>query len=295
MGKDDFAGPYVHGSFGPKMTFERSEPVEIRMADSGVLRGHPMTYRALARDRAEMFLPGSFVSGLEAAALNLAHDRGLVIAEQPAALTFTDSPERLSLRAQLRKDSAAHRLVQRGTLKGLSVEFRAIEESRNADGVRVISAAHLAGVGLVDSGSYKTDLELRARGGFRVRDSWFRSRIPYRRTMQCRCQGPTCSSVEFEAGAFDDLGDTGDVLAVGGGGFGNVLGSLKRGTLVIEKGKAGLDIGLTNAETETARRIIESGKVAPIYARPILDLETSEYADVGASASFPKHRFGRFL
>ena len=40
----------------------------------------------------------------------------------------------------------------------------------------------------------------------------------------------------------------GDILAVGGGGFSNVLGSVRRGSLVLEAGaKDALRIGLTKS------------------------------------------------
>ena len=263
-------------------TVEQSAPVEFRMT-GGTLTGTAIRYGERAQDRAEMFLPGSFISGLDTAALNLQHDREHVIAEQPDELAFTNSVRSLALRAQLRPDSAEARLVSRGALRGLSVEFVAIKE-RQDRGLRVISKAHLAGVGLVDSGSYRTEVEIRQR----MAGAWFRATIPTERTMQCRCQGPTCTDVTFDQGAFVDVGEGGDVLAVGGGGFSNVLGSLKRGTLLVCQTKKGLQVGLTNRETDTARRIAESGGVAPIYARPILDLDASDFVDEGTTRRFTR-------
>ena len=155
-------------------TVEQSAPVEFRMT-GGTLTGTAIGYGERAQDRAEMFLPGSFISGLDTAALNLQHDREHVIAEQPDELAFTNSVRSLALRAQLRPDSAEARLVSRGALRGLSVEFVAIEE-RQDRGLRVISKAHLAGVGLVDSGSYRTEVEIRQR----MASAWFRATFPPR-------------------------------------------------------------------------------------------------------------------
>ena len=88
----------------------------------------------------------------------------------------------------------------------------------------------------------------------------------------------------FQPKSFD-LGE-GDTLAVGGGGFANVLGSLKRGTLIAEETRRGLQIGLTDDTTETAARIISDNKVAPMYARPILDLEQSKFTTTGGVRTF---------
>ena len=257
---------------------EHLAPVEARMA-GGDLHGTIISYGEIARDRPEMFLPGAFVSGLDTGALNLQHDREHVIAEQSNGLTFTDTVRSLDLRAQLRPDSAEARLIRRKALQGLSVEFVALEDRRD-NGLRVVSKAHFAGVALVDSGSYRSNLELRAR----MTDAWFLAEIPLGGSMECRCQGPDCTDVEFEAGAFDEmLADDGEVLAVGGGGFSNVLGSRKRGTLLLDKADDSLKVGLTSEHTETARQIVENARVAPIYARPILDLEASEYIDEGTT------------
>ena len=158
------------------------------------------------------------------------------------------------------------------------MEFVAKTETRNREGVRIISDAHLDGIGLVDMGSYQSRVELRK--------AWFRATIPTRSEMSCRCQGPECDRVMFLPNSFD-LGE-GDTLAVGGGGFSNVLGSLKRKTLIAEETRRGLQIGLTDDSTTTAKRIISDNKVAPMFARPILDLENSEYSDADGLRTFTR-------
>ena len=44
--------------------------------------------------------------------------------------------------------------------------------------------------------------------------------------------------------------------------------------------KRELEISLTNPNTDAARKVMQSGAVAPIYARPIIDDELSEFEDV---------------
>lgn len=247
-----------------------------------MLSGTVIRYGEVARDRPEMFQPGSFVSGLDRAALNLQHDQGTKVAEQPDRLTFTDSPEALHLRARLRRDSAEVRLVERRALRGLSVEFVALSESARG-GLRVIEKAHLHGVGLVDQGSYAgSEVELRQLGG------WLDGLIPANREVACECQGDDVCFVEFLDGAFDEtLASADEILAVSGGGFNRVLGSKRRGSLLLEATDEGLEVGLTEV-TPAARDVIESSRAAPFYARPILDDAASESVIEGRTRKFSK-------
>ena len=273
-------------------TVERRAAVEFRF-DGRTLTGPAVRYGDVATGPKgpERFERRAFVSGVESATLNLQHDRERVLAEQPDALALTDTALALDLRASLRPDGAESMLIRRGALRGLSVGFIALDEQRQ-DGLRVITRAHLDHVALVDRPAYPgSTVELRQA----FDRAWLDARIPVTQQLRCVCQGPTCDSVVFQPGAFDVLGDTGDVLAVGGGGFGNVLGSLKRGTVITETTKAGLRVGLTDQGTETARRVVESARVAPMYVRPILDLDASEYVQEGRVRTFSRAAVRAFL
>ena len=80
------------------------------------------------------------------------------------------------------------------------VEFiSAVSSAGTADGLRVISRAALPAIGLVDLGSYRNEIELRAA----FDDAWLTAEVvPTGGAMQCTCQGGGCDSVFFEAGAF---------------------------------------------------------------------------------------------
>ena len=249
-----------------------SHLVEARAAGDRLIG--EVVYNREALDRPEMFSPGAFTSQADPLVLRLQHDRG----RSPAATTedgtlaVEDTRTALKLEARLRPGSAEQQLVARGALQGLSVEFVAKNQETTPEGLRIIREAHLDGIGLVDKASYQSSVELRAK----LKESWFLATIFTNEPMACNCQGPECDRVQFEPGSFD-LGES--TLAVGGGGFGNVLGSMKRKTLIAQETDQGLEIGLTNPDTVTAQRIISDSKVADMFARPILDLEASEYTD----------------
>ena len=92
----------------------------------------------------------------------------------------------------------------------------------------------------MDMGSYRTELELRQMGA-----AWLTARrIDYGRRLQCTCQGGGCDQVQFDPGAFDGLGeDRPGLLAIGGEGFASILGSLRRGSLIVEDTRGALRLG----------------------------------------------------
>lgn len=268
-------------------TAERSAAVEFRVSGR-TLTGEAIRYGERALDRPERFTAGAFATREEPLALDIQHDRQTVVATTADRLRVTDTPEALRVEAELLPGSAAQRLVERRALRGLSVAFEALEEHR-AGGVRVIDRAHLVGIGLVDQGSYATTVELRA-----LEDAWLRAEIPTASRMACECAGPVCDSVLFEPDSFE-LGDGSDVLAFGGGGAQNILGSLRRGTLLVNQTRKGLTVGLTERGTDTARRIAEDARAAPMYVRPILDLDQSDFVEDEGLRTFSRASVRAFV
>ena len=139
--------------------------VELRADDSrqspGLLYGVLMRYGERAVDRPELFEPGSLTWPEGGIVLNRQHTRAnpimLVtpIVEGNEVRIDAALPDTVAGR-----DAAAE--VRSGLFRGLSVEFKATAQNI-VGGVRRITAAVLGGVGLVDSGSYGSAVEVRAR------------------------------------------------------------------------------------------------------------------------------------
>ena len=129
---------------------------EIRV-EGRKLTGTVMRYGEVSPSHKERFEPGSLrMAG--PVHLDLAHDRERVIAYHPGGgLELVDGDGSLELTAELPPIPAADRAlddIRAGKANGLSVEFRAVKESR-VDGVRVIEEAELRGVGIVTRPSYE--------------------------------------------------------------------------------------------------------------------------------------------
>ena len=111
-------------------------PVETRQA-GGRLVGE-VFYNRPARDRPEVFDVGAFDSVADPLNLTLQHDRerNPVATTADGTLEVRDTETSLRLAARLRPGSAEQRLLARGSLGGLSVEFVALggtPNQRNAD------------------------------------------------------------------------------------------------------------------------------------------------------------------
>ena len=136
---------------------------EIRLAE---VEGSPprlvgtlLALNVRAKDRAEMFLPGSVSWPEGGLVLNRQHQRGAPIMR----ITPTSSTTGLTVDQELPNTVAgrdAAEEIRGGLLTGLSVEFRAIQESI-VGGCRQIASAALSAAALVDSPSYPAPVEVR--------------------------------------------------------------------------------------------------------------------------------------
>ena len=121
----------------------------------------------------EMFLPGS-LTPVGDPYLNVMHLNGqdgkanVTLMRQSDGLAISQSPERVEIEATMPETREAQEvieLIEAGMLKGLSLEFNALEEE-TLNGVRVVRRAELAGVGIVDNPAY-TGAALELRNGRR--------------------------------------------------------------------------------------------------------------------------------
>ena len=293
---------------------ERTSPLEFR-ASGRTIVGEAVRYGVQATDRPERFEAGAF-QPLDRHRLNLQHDRGIVLASTGDRLTLTDTPQALEVRAELR-DGAALSLLRRGGLRGLSVEFRALQERRD-NGVRVIERAKLEDIGLVDSGSYAGRLEVR-RGFY----GQLRATVPARAKLRCECGGDAlCKWATFMPEAIEDMFDaafegaaqqiadeieagvrpvpegyvegrsSGDDVIACWGRYDRPLASVSRGTLR-RSGPAGVVVDLP--DDDNGRAVLAAHESTGVIVRPHLDMNESTYEQEGDVLTYSKARVRAFI
>ena len=141
--------------------FRCSIKIEDR-AEGARLVGILLPFNTEARDRREVFEPGSVTWDEGGVVLRRQHNRQQPIlkftpVERDGALTVDVPIPATAAGADCEAE------IRSGLLTSLSVEFRATKQTIVA-GVRRISAALLVGAGLVDSGAYaEAVVEARAR------------------------------------------------------------------------------------------------------------------------------------
>ena len=254
---------------------EHTSPVEFR-ASGRTLTGPVVTWGEVAQDRQEMFAPAAFVSREDPLVLDVQHDPAIVAASTAdGALAVTDGPRALELRATLKDarlgepGSGPLEMVRRGALRGLSAAFHALEEHRTAEGVRVVTKAHLVRVGLVDEGSYAgSRVELRARMGRTVSAS-----IPSGKKLACECSGPGCRFAEFMAeemeAAFDRaFNDAAREVVATWANYSQPLASKSRGTL---RRTGAAEISIDLPDDDYGRAVIAASESTGVVIRPYLD------------------------
>ena len=262
---------------------ERTSPLEVR-ASGRTLTGEAVRYGAQAVDRPERFEPGAF-SPIGDVHLNLQHDRSITLASTGDRLQVTDTPQALAVAAELR-DGAALTLLRRGGLRGLSVEFRALDEHRDNQGVRVIERAALEAIGLVDSPSYSGRLEVRALSGYSLR-----STIPSGKRLRCECGGGAqVRFAVFMGDAIEELMNSvfeqyAKETIAAFGSYDRPLASVSKGTLR-RAGSTGVVIDLP--DDDAGRAVLAAHESTGVIVRPHLDMNASTYEQVGDALHYTK-------
>ena len=156
----------------------RFASMEVRDAGA-VVEGVAMPYGTVAR------IMGAFDESVEAGAfkfgdvvLNRMHVREDLIARTDGGgLSLTDSASTLTLRADIPKYREDIRdQVNRRILRGFSVEMRVTAEDWPSPDRRIVKAAELLGIGLVDRAAYgeaTAQLAKRAADGGPVEVRWW--------------------------------------------------------------------------------------------------------------------------
>ena len=256
---------------------ERTRPLEFRAAGR-TLTGPAVRYGEVAADRRERFEARSLRSMDDPLPLRLQHDPAITVATTADRLAITDTAASLDVRAEL-LPGAALDLVERRALRGLSLEFHALAERRDGDGLRVIEGYHLAGIGLVDVGSYAgSTVELRARMGRTLMGT-----IPTGRRLACECTGSarwaevddawadTLADV-FDQYASDFAEDSNDIIAAFGS-YDRPLASASSGTLRVRRTDDGVAVDIDLPDDEAGRAVVAAQESAGVVVRPYIDDE----------------------
>lgn len=268
---------------------------ELRQAGRK-LSGVAMKYGDIGRTPfgREQFAPGAFAP-IGDVLLNSMHDRKTPLARTGGGgLRLLDDAEALRIEADLPKTRAADdvlELVRGNVLRGLSIEFHALQERQEGD-LRIVHRAKLTAVGVVDAGAYPAaTVEARRRRKGGVPNPFLKAVWRARKAGACDCQGPECDSVLFEPGAWTEtVASDREVLAVAGD-YSKAVASRKRGTLVLSETDDGdLEIALTKeaGRTPAGRDLAEMHEAVPITPRPIIDNDLSEFSDKGGTRTFTK-------
>ena len=259
----------------------RAYASELR-AEGRRLIGTVIRYGDRSPSHRERFAAGS-LRFADTVHLDLAHDPQRAIAwSGGGGLTLRDGPEMLELTAQLPPIPAADAAlagIRDGSLRGLSVEFRALR-ARFVDGIRVIESAVLHGIGLVRNPSYaQSTVENRGRSGRTLR-----ARMPFDTPLGCTCSGAECKFAEFSKTAMQGMMDEafsrfeedaakGPIAAFND--YSKPLASVARGTLRghVDAGDGVIEIDIPNGAHGAS--LLAAHEDAGIVARPFLRADQS--------------------
>lgn len=250
---------------------------------------------------AETFNPGALKPVADGVILNLMHNREKPVSREGAGLTITASAESVSLRSALPDTiygREAKELVDAGVLRGFSVEFRSLKETRAGD-TRVIQEAELHAVGLVDKPAYKGSvLQHRFKQEYR-QGSFNPIHIEYRQRNRrpvitgeilYDVEGMTSAankrSQKILKGAFKNL-EEGEIFLLNGFDYGKPLASTQDGNLIIRNTDKSLtfearDLPRTTATADlltNARKFKQDFGVVPGYVEKQIDQLSSELFD----------------
>ena len=251
---------------------------EIR-AEGRRLTGTVMRYGDVSPSHRERFEPGALRMA-ESVHLDLAHDIERAVAWFPGGgLAIENGRDSMTMRAVLPPIPAADRAlaeIKAGRVDGLSVEFKAIRERRDA-GIRVIEDALLSGIAIVKAPSYGgSRVEARRRSGRTIR-----SRVPSDTDLGCTCSGAGCKFARFAKEALEDVFEKAfqqferETVAAYGS-YAAPLASVGRGTMRGKMIGGDLEVEIDVPIAAAGDAVIAAHEDAGIVVRPFLDADRSE-------------------
>ena len=104
----------------------------------------------------------------------------------------------------------------------------------------------------------------------------------------CGCHGDGITAISMEPDAMDVMIESDrNILAVAGR-FDRAIASTDKGTLQLARTQSGVEIRVSREalETEAGRELLETARVAPVHARPIIDPEQSTFTDADGLRTF---------
>ena len=268
--------------------------VEFRAIEGRTVYGNVVVYGDITQTRMgrETFAPGAFgdVSQLDTI-LHMQHERARPLARTfGGGLVLTDSPERLEIAAEMpntRDGNDALELADRRILRGFSSEFHAKRE-RFDGGTRIIEAATLPGVGLVDTPQYRQSLITEVR----ATEDGISGMLPYGKDTVISGAGKVRKQ-RIQPGAFKfaiDQPDREISLVIGDGS--RPLASKQAGSLKLTDTPEGLRFEVKQLpKTSYARdflALLRAGSIAP----GIIPIFSRIPKDVDANADFDEPEKG---
>ena len=280
------------------MEFERRTfGTELR-AEGRKLSGIVMKFGDVSASHREKFLPGS-IRLAEVVHVDLDHNPEVAVAFAPGGgLELQQDKDALRMVAELLPVPASDRALAevRAGKSGLSVEFRALKESRDGE-IRVIEEAVLTGIGIVRNPSYAgSRVEARKRSGRTMRAT-----IPANRDVECRCGGPTARLAKVTTEALEDAFDRAfkqferEVIA-GFGSYDAPLASASSGTLrgrILDNGDGEVEIDLPDDSVGAAT--VAAHEAAGVIIRPHIDVAAAESVVEGETRTYTRMPIRAFL
>ena len=231
------------------------------------MSGVAMRYRSIAPNFKERFEAGAFAD-LSDVRLDVQHDRRRLLTRTGSGLELFDDNKALRFTATLpptREADDALALVKRNILRGASVEFIARQERRDGN-TRVVTAADLVAVSLVDDPAYKeSTVEVRrSRGGLF-------GGYKYNRLHVIAASGKV-RKTRLKQGALDfSIDDPGRELTLNlGSSLDATLGTRSSGTLLVDKTAEGVSASIKRLpDTQAARDLAALDEAGiKLYTRP---------------------------